>query len=281
MITKEDLETPGKPTWCPGCGDFGIWLSLKNAIMQLDCKHEDLVVVYGIGCSGNMCSYLHAYGFEGLHGRGIPVAEAIKLANPKLKVIVVAGDGDTYGEGMNHFLTGVRGNHDVTLIVHDNRVYGLTTGQASPTSDHGYKSKSTPAGTIEVPVNPLALAISQGGTFVSRGFSADPQQPTALIVRAVQHRGFALVDVLQNCATFNKVNTVTWFKEHTYRLEEKGYAPSDRFAALKLSMDEERLATGVLYEEQRQSYDEAANDGGIVDADITKVDVTKTMESFM
>jgi 2-oxoglutarate/2-oxoacid ferredoxin oxidoreductase subunit beta len=285
MISKDELLSPHKPTWCPGCGDFGIWLSLKQALTQIDAKHEDVVIVYGIGCSGNMCMTIHGYGFEGLHGRGIPVSEAIKMVNNKLKVIVVAGDGDTYGEGMNHFLTGIRGNHDVTLIVHDNRVYGLTTGQASPTSEKGYKSKSTPAGTIEVPVNPLALAIVAGGTFVARGFSADPQQLTKLIVDAINHRGFSLVDVMQNCATFNKINTVQWFKEHSYHVEDQGHDPSDKWAALKRALDEENLATGIIYREDvRESYDADLppdEKAPLVDHDISKIDISETMETFL
>ncbi len=284
MITKEDLATPVKPTWCPGCGDFGIWLAVKQALMQLDAKHEDVVIVYGIGCSGHMCNFVRGYGFEGLHGRPIPVAEGIKLANKKLKVIVVTGDGDTYGEGMNHFISGIRGNHDVTLIVHDNRVYGLTTGQASPTAEKGYKSKSTPTGQIEVPVNPIALAVAQDGSFVARGFSADPQQLIKLIVAGVQHKGFSVIDVLQNCATFNKVNTVTWFKEHTYKLEDEGHDPRDKVAAFTRAIDETRLATGIFYQDEREPYDQdVPGERGVplVDHDLSEADITRTMNEFL
>ena len=278
MVTKDELLSPFKPNWCPGCGDTTIWLSLKNALVQLGLKQEAFVIVYGIGCSGNMCTVIKGYGFEGLHGRPIPVAEAIKMVNPKLKVIVVAGDGDTLGEGLNHFITACRGNHDITLIIHDNRVYGLTTGQAAPTAPKGYKSKSTPAGTIEVPVKPLALAIAADATWAARGFSADPLQLQQLMVEAVQHRGFSLLDVLQNCATFNKVNDVTWFKEHTYKAT---HDPKDRAAAFVAALDENKLATGLIYTSEREAYDEDLEARGVVDADLAKVDITETMNEFI
>lgn len=285
-MKAEDLTTPFKPNWCPGCGNFGIWLALKQALVQLNIPQEEVVIVCGIGCHGHMCNFIKAYNFEGLHGRPIPVAEGVKLANKGLKVIVVAGDGDTYGEGLNHFIMGLRGNHDVTLIVHDNRIYGLTTGQTSPTSEKGRVSKSTPTGSIEVPVNPLALAVAQGGSFVSRGFSADPKQLIELLKAGIQHRGFALVDVMQNCATFNKVNTVTWFKEHSYRLEDiKDYKPNNRMKAMALAFDEQKLATGILYQDKREAYDNGApaekGEKALVDHDINKVDITKSMEQFL
>ncbi len=282
-MKQEDLATPNKPNWCPGCGDFGIWLAVKMALTQLDLKQEEVVIVYGIGCHGHMCNFTKTYGFEGLHGRPIPVAEGVKLANKDLKVIVVAGDGDTYAEGLNHFLMGVRGNHDVTLIVHDNRIYGLTTGQTSPTSEKGRVSKSTPTGSIEVPVNPMALAVAQGGSFVARGFSADPKQLVELIKAGINHRGFAVIDVFQNCATFNKVNTVEWFKEHTYRLEDTKYVPNDRMKALQIALDEEKLATGIFYQDSREAYDQdvpAEKGDALVDHDISDIDITESMEQF-
>jgi len=283
MIDKAALDTGFKPNWCPGCGNFGIWLALKQALVELDLTHEEVVVVCGIGCHGHMCNFVKAYTFEGLHGRPIPVAEGIKLANNGLKVIVVAGDGDTFGEGMNHFLSGIRGNHDVTLLVHDNRIYALTTGQASPTSQKGYKSKSTPTGVIEVPVNPLALAVAQGGSFVARGFSADPKQLVALIKAGIRHRGFSFIDVMQNCATFNKLNTVTWFKEHSYKLEDEKHDPSDRMRAMERALDSERLGTGIFYQDKREAYDEdvpAEHGKPFVDHDIENVNITESMEQF-
>lgn len=278
MITKEDLASPLKPTWCPGCGDTAIWLSLKNALIQLGLKQEEVVIVYGIGCSGNMCNVIRGYGFEGLHGRALPVAEAIKMTNPRLKLIVVAGDGDTLGEGLNHFITACRGNHDVTLIIHDNRVYGLTTGQAAPTSPKGYKSKSTPDGTIETPLKPLALALAADASWISRGFSADPLQLTQLIVDAVKHRGFSIIDVLQNCATFNKVNDITWFKEHTYKAS---HDPKDKAAAYNVAQDQERLATGLIYTDGREPYDADLQEHSILNDDLANIDLTETMEEFV
>jgi len=275
MVTKEQLEA-FKPTWCPGCGDHGIWLCLKNALVQLNYPQEELVIVYGIGCSGNMCTTLNVYGFEGLHGRGLPVAEAVKMVNPKLKVIVVAGDGDTMGEGLNHFITALRGNHDITLILHDNRVYGLTTGQTAPTSSKGYKSKSTPAGSIETPVKPLAIALAADTSFVCRGFSADPVQLTALMVEAIKHRGFSVVDILQNCATFNKVNDVLWFKNHTYKAT---HDPTNKIEAFKVALDEEKLATGIIYQDKREAYDQDLKTHGVVDSSLD-VDITETMNEF-
>ncbi len=284
MIDKAALETGIKPNWCPGCGNFGIWLALKQALVELDLTHEEVVVVCGIGCHGHMCNFVKAYAFEGLHGRPIPVAEGIKLANKGLKVIVVAGDGDTFGEGMNHFLSGIRGNHDVTLLVHDNRIYALTTGQASPTSQKGYKSKSTPTGVIEVPVNPIALAVAQGGGFVARGFSADPKQLVGLIKAGVQHRGFSFIDVLQNCATFNKLNTVTWFKDHSYKLEDEQHDPSDREKAMLKALDLERLGTGIFYQDKREAYDQdvpAEQGKPLIDHDLDNIDITESMEQFV
>lgn len=283
-MKREELETGIKPTWCPGCGNYGIWLALKQALTQLNLPQEDVVIVYGIGCHGHLCNFLKSYAFEGLHGRPIPVAEGIKLANKKLHVIVVAGDGDTYGEGLNHFLMGIRGNHDITLIVHDNRIYGLTTGQASPTSAKGTVSKSTPTGSIEVPVNPLALAIVQGGSFVARGFSADPQQLISLIKAGIEHRGFSVIDVMQNCATFNKVNTVTWFKEHSYHLEEEGHDSHDRMAALEKALDQKRLGTGIFYQDKREAYDEdvpAEQGTPLAEQELKEIDITESMEQFV
>jgi len=250
-----DLDTPVKPNWCPGCGNFGIWFALKNALSQLGLPREQYVIIGGIGCHGHMTNFVNTYNFEGLHGRPIPVAEGVKLANDRLKVIVVAGDGDTYGEGMNHFLAGLRANHDVTLLVHNNMIYGLTTGQTSPTSQKGYKSKSTPDGVIEVPVNPLSIGISAGGGFVSRGFAGDVKHLTDLIVEAVSHDGFSLVDVLQNCVSFNKVNTIQWFNQRVAKLEEEGHDPSDKMKALAKSLEfGDRIPIGVFYKDSRESY---------------------------
>lgn len=256
-LQKSSFESPHFPTWCPGCGDFGIWAALKNALTALGYSKDETVIVYGIGCSGNMTNFMDVYGFHGLHGRPIPVATGIKLANHKLPVIVIAGDGDTFGEGTNHFLHACRSNADITVIVHDNQIYGLTTGQTSPTSEQGTVSKTTPLGSAERPLHPLALALTAGATHVSRGFSGDIPFLTTLFQRAIQHKGFSFIDVFQPCVTFNKVNTYAYFRERVVKLQESGAAaPNNRVKALEQVFDTEHLPIGVFYEEDIPAYHE-------------------------
>lgn len=273
-----------KPTWCPGCGDYGVWFALKNALQRIGVPHERIVVVYGIGCHGHLCGFLHTYAFEGLHGRPIPVAEGIKIANDRLKVIVVAGDGDTYGEGMNHFLSAIRANHDITLIVHNNMVYGLTTGQSSPTSEKGYKSRSTPDGAIEVPVNPVAIALAAGGGFVARGFAGNVAHLTEVLVEAMKHDGFSVVDVFQNCVAFNSVNTIRWFNDRVYDLKEEGHDPADRMKALQKAFEwGERLPVGVFYRDGRESYQNdlaQLKQGPLVERPTERIDLSKLFERY-
>ena len=254
-ISVSDYNTEYSPTWCPGCGDYGIWAALKQALADLGWRPDQFVIVYGIGCSGNMNDFVKSYGFHALHGRALPVAVGIRLANHKLPVFCVVGDGDCYGEGGNHFLHACRGNYDLTVIVHDNRVYGLTTGQASPTADRGYRSKSTPQGIIEVPVNPLALAITQGATFVAQGFAGDTRHLSHLIKEAAEHRGFAVVNVLQPCVTFNKINTYSWFKERLERVEGRGERL--RIEALQMVLERQKIPVGIIYREHRATYEES------------------------
>lgn len=252
MVThnQQTLKSPNFPTWCPGCGDFGIWASLKRAIEELALPEEELVLVYGVGCSGNMADFNRVYGFHALHGRSIGNAEAIKLANHKLKVIVIAGDGDTYGEGMNHFLTAVRGNHDITLIIHDNQVYGLTTGQNSPTTAKGTKTKSSPLGVVDRPVNPVALALSADATFVARGYAGRIPHLTNLMKQAIMHEGISLLDVFQPCVTFNKINTHQWFQTKIYDLQESGHNTTDKVSAWSKSFEEGTLPIGLFYKDE-------------------------------
>lgn len=268
MTELKDLEIIyDKPNWCPGCGDFGIWVSLKNAIVQLNLNPWEVVLVSGIGCSGKLPYWVKTYGFNGLHGRPMPVAEGIKLANHRLTVIVIGGDGDQYGEGTNHLIHAARRNIDLTLIVHNNQVYGLTTGQYSPTTEIGEKNKAAPTPVTEAPVNPLSLAISAGATFVARGFSGDNKQETQLIIEAVKHRGFAIVDSMQPCVTFNQHNTFAWFYERVYKVEEKGHDPKDKAAAFALSEEwplrrslkggeKESIPTGIIYQEDRPTWED-------------------------
>ncbi len=250
MITQQSLQSPIKPTWCPGCGNFGIWAALKNALVQLGLPEEDVVLVYGVGCSGNMTDFIRAYGFHSLHGRGIPNAIGIKLGNHKLKVIVIAGDGDTYGEAPNHLISASRGNHDITMLVHNNQIYGLTTGQVSPTSLKGMEGKSTPKGVIENPINPLALVLSSNATFAARGFSGNIPHLTELIKKAILHEGFSLVDVFQPCVTWNKLNTHQWFQQRVYDLQKTDHDMNDHKQALLKAFETEKLPIGIFYKRE-------------------------------
>jgi len=245
------------PTWCPGCGDWGIRVGIKSALEQLGYDPSTIFMSFDIGCSGNMNDFINGYATHGLHGRSIPTAVGMKTANHEMNTIVVGGDGGIYGEGGNHFLHACRGNHDITVIVHDNMVYGLTTGQVAPTAKQGYKSKSTPQGIIEVPVNPLALAISQGATFVSQGFAGDARSLIEILKAAITHKGFSLVNILQPCVTFNKVNTYQYYLKHAYKLPED-YVQNDKKIAIAESMevDEEKFPLGILYKEERPAYHE-------------------------
>lgn len=248
--TNQTLHSPISPTWCPGCGDFGIWASLRQAITQLAILEEQLVLVYGVGCSGNMADFNRVYGFHALHGRAIANAMGIKLANHKLKIIVIAGDGDTYGEGMNHFMTALRGNHDVTLIVHDNQVYGLTTGQAAPTTMKNMKTKSTPLGVVDQPVNPIALGLSADATFIARGYAGKIPHLTELMKQAIMHEGISLLDVFQPCQTFNKLNTHQWFQTKVYDLQQEDHDTNNKALSWQKSFEIDRLPIGVFYQDK-------------------------------
>lgn len=273
-----------KPTWCSGCGDFGIHIALQKSLTNQGLDPSSVMVTFGIGCSGNMNDFLNVYAMHGLHGRGIPNAIGMKVANHEMPVIDIAGDGDTYGEGGNHFLHACRGNHDITVLIHDNGVYGLTTGQASSTAHRGYKSKSTPKGAIDAPLNPLVLAISQGATFVAQGYSMDPRLHE-LITLAMQHKGFALLNVLQPCATFNKINTPQYYKEHMYNLPED-YDPTDKKAAIIKAMEnteDDKLPLGVIYREERAPYHEQLSqlEGGTLVKRTRFMDVGKLAGAFV
>ncbi len=280
MISQEKLNTGVFPTWCPGCGDFSIFAALKNALIKLDRPIESYAIAYGIGCHGHMANFLNAYNFEGLHGRPLPVAEGIKLANRELNVIAVSGDGDAYGEGMAHFMHVMRRNIDMTYIVHNNMVYGLTTGQTSPTSPKGFRSKSTPEGVIEHPVNPVALAIAQGATFVARGFAGDPAHLAELIIKGIEHRGFAFIDMLQPCVTFNKANTYQWYRERVYKLDEKVHNTSDRMEALKKAFEPDKLPIGIFYQEEAKTYEEQVATQTPLVKEPLETDIKELLESF-
>lgn len=269
MASIQDF-TGYQPTWCPGCGDWGIGMAIKKALVELNYSPDQVAVVFGIGCSGNMNDFLNAYGLHSLHGRAIPNAIGIKLANDKLPVIAVVGDGDCYGEGGNHFIHACRGNHDITVIVHDNRVYGLTTGQSAPTSPKGYRSKSTPLGLIEAPVNPLTLALTSGATFIAQGFAGDLNHLISLIKMGVAHQGFSLINVLQPCVTFNKINTYQYYLQRVYKLDENYQKDNFKQALEKaLEPNEEKFPLGVIYQKQSLAYHQQLpqlkNDQSLID----------------
>lgn len=253
-MEEKDYNTQYFPTWCPGCGNYSIWAALKGAVSKLQFKPEEFLIVYGIGCSGNMNDFVKSYGFHALHGRSVANAIGFKLANSKMPVICIVGDGDFYGEGGNHFIHAARGNHNITVIVHNNKVYGLTTGQASPTSDKGFKSKSTPTGIIEESANPLTLAISADATFVSRGFAGDIVHLKGLIIEAIKHQGFSLVDVLQPCVTFNKQNTYSWYRQKVYKIDSS-FPTTDKVKAYKKALEwQDKIPIGVIYKVSKPTY---------------------------
>jgi len=254
MVTLNDYAGL-TPTWCPGCGNFGILNAFKKAMVELDLEPDRLLLVSGIGQAGKLPHYTRGNEFNSLHGRPVPVAVAAKMVNPELTVIAVSGDGDAYGEGGNHFIHAVRRNHDVTYLVHDNQVYALTKGQASPTSEAGYVAKTTPEGAPS-PVNPLLLAIAAGAGFVARSFAGDPAHLAEMIKLGVRHRGFSLIDILQPCVTFNHVNTFDWYRQRVYKLD-KSYDTSDRPAAFTKAAEwGKRIPIGVLFEQIRPTFEE-------------------------
>lgn len=232
--------------WCPGCGNFGILKVLKQALAELEIGPTNLVLVSGIGQAAKIPHYFKTNVFNGLHGRALPPATAIKAVNPALTVIAESGDGDMYGEGGNHFLHTIRRNPDITNIVHNNMVYGLTKGQASPTSQIGFKTSVQVNGVFLEPFNPLAVAIALNASFVARVFAGDAEQTKGIVKKAITHKGYALVDVFQPCVTFNKLNTYQWFKEHTYYLDDS-HDPHDRNQAFKKAIEQEKFPLGAFY----------------------------------
>ena len=241
------------PTWCPGCGDHFILSAFNLALKEMDIDFNDLLVVWGVGCAGNGADFIKVNAMHALHGRPLAVASGAKLANPKLKVVVFGGDGDGYGIGLSHFIHTARRNFDLTYIVHNNQIYGLTTGQTSPTTEKGYCSKSTPSGVIEEPIKPLELAISSDATFVARAYYKELQQMKDLLIRAMNHRGFSLVDVLQICPSFKRNNTEDWYEANVSELTEDSHDRSDKAAAWNKAHDKSRLWHGVFYEEPNKA----------------------------
>lgn len=259
--TVKDFRNDVKPNWCPGCGDFSVQASIQRAAANLGLLPENMVVVSGIGCSGRISGYIRSYGLHGIHGRSLPIAQGVKMANRDLTVIASGGDGDGYAIGVGHTIHAMRRNIDLTYIVMDNQIYGLTKGQTSPRSATGFVTKSTPQGTIEKTLSPTELAVTSGASFVAQGFSADLKGLTALIEAGIRHKGFSFINVFSPCVTYNKVNTYDWFKEHLTNLNEiEAYDSSSREMAMGTLIEHESLVKGIIYQDkERQSYQDLAN----------------------
>ncbi len=284
-LNSSAFGTSHLPTWCPGCGDYGIWTALKEALVKLGIGPEDGLAIYGVGCHGNMYSWMHMYGFSGLHGRTLPVAQGVKMANHALPVIVVSGDGDGLGEGGNHFLHAAKRNPDITVMLHDNQVYGLTTGQASPTAKPGFVTKSTPEGVVDAPINPLVFALAAGATFVARGFAGDTPGLISLMSQAIEHKGFALVDILQPCVTFDKIHTYQWYRQRLYTLSSQGYTPDSKVKAMEKAMEwGDKIPYGLFYKEDKptsESYEPALANGPLVKSAIDTEHLNDVLEEFI
>ncbi|MFN2460453.1 MAG: 2-oxoacid:ferredoxin oxidoreductase subunit beta [Candidatus Velthaea sp.] len=270
-MSPKDFATATPSWWCPGCGDYGVLSALKSALAELSMQPKDVAFVSGIGCSGKISGYLHSYAFHGVHGRALPVATAVKLANRDLTVIAAGGDGDGYAIGAGHFIHTVRRNPDITYIVMDNQTYGLTKGQSSPTSATGYVTSTSPGGNPDAPLNGLALALAAGATFIARGFSAQPKPLVELIKAAINHRGFSIVEVMSPCVTYNKFNTYAWFKENVEDLARRAdYAPADRLGAFNALTREGPIPLGIIYRTDRATFEEQS---GLPAASIAKLDI--------
>jgi len=256
MVALSDFEGM-KPAWCPGCGDFGILRALNRALVELGLEPNQILLASGIGQAGKLPHYTKGNVFNSLHGRPLPVAVGAKIANPSLRVIAVSGDGDAYGEGGNHFVHTARRNHGITYLVHNNQVYGLTKGQASPTSDPGFVTGSTPEGAANAE-NPVMMAIASGATFVARSFAGDVNHLSDMIKKGLNHHGFAVIDILQPCVTFNHKNTFAWYQQRVYRIEEgSGYDPVDKIAALNRSQEwGDKIPIGVFYQMTAPTYED-------------------------
>jgi 2-oxoglutarate ferredoxin oxidoreductase subunit beta len=252
MLQLDNYKTIHDPTWCPGCGNYAIWNSLKQALMEMNLAPHQVLLTFDIGCSGNMADKINTYAFKTLHGRTVAAAIGAKIANEKLPVVAIGGDGGIMEEGVNHLMWAARSNYDITVIMHENAVFGLTTGQPNTLTMQKQAFKIAPWGVVEKKINPIHLALVSNATFVARGFAGDPVQVKELIKQGMQHKGFSFIDLLQPCVTFNTVNTYEWFRKRVHKLEnEKGYDTSNWDMAFKKSKDwEEKIATGVIYEDK-------------------------------
>ena len=255
MVSIKDYDPAMANQWCPGCGNFGILTAMRRALVDLGLEPSQVLMVSGIGQAGKFPHYMHSHVLNELHGRPLPAAQAAKMVNNELTVIAFSGDGDGYGEGGNHFISAMTRNVNITYVVHNNQVYGLTKGQASPTSDLGFVTKTTPEGAWE-PLRPLALAVACDCSFVARGFSADIEHLATVIQLGIRNKGFSLIEVLQPCVSFNRQNTYDWYRKRVYKLEQE-YDPTDRIGAFAKALEwGERIPTGVIYQNSRPVYEE-------------------------
>lgn len=280
MATFKDFRNKVKPNWCPGCGDFSVLAAMQRAFANQGLEPEDVAIVSGIGCSGRISGYVNAYGLHGVHGRSLPIAQGLKLANRDLTVVAAGGDGDGYAIGMGHTIHAIRRNVNITYIVMDNQIYGLTKGQTSPRSEMGFKTKSTPNGSIESAISPMEMALTVGAGFVAQSVSSDLKGLTSVIEEGIKHEGFSLINVYSPCVTYNKINTYDWFKENIVNLSDiPDYDPSDRGLAMKTLMERKGLVTGVIYQnKEKPSYESMIK--GFREEPLTKQDLSITKEQF-
>ncbi|MFD2212771.1 2-oxoacid:ferredoxin oxidoreductase subunit beta [Metabacillus endolithicus] len=280
VATFKDFRNNVKPNWCPGCGDFSVQAAIQRAAANVGLTPEELAIVSGIGCSGRISGYINSYGFHGIHGRSLPIAQGVKMANKDLTVIASGGDGDGFAIGMGHTIHAIRRNIDVTYIVMDNQIYGLTKGQTSPRSDAGFVTKSTPQGSIESALSVMEMALTAGATFVAQSFSTDLKDLTALIEEGINHKGFSLINVFSPCVTYNKVNTYDWFKENLTKLSNiEGYDPHNKEMAMQTLMKHKGLVTGLIYQNTEQkSYQDSIN--GYSETPLSQADLTIDEEEF-
>lgn len=279
MATFKDFRNNVKPNWCPGCGDFSVQAAIQKACANIGLEPEQLALITGIGCSGRLSGYVNSYGVHSIHGRALPMAQGVKMANQELTVIASGGDGDGFAIGMGHTIHALRRNIDITYIVMDNQIYGLTKGQTSPSSAHGFVTKTTPKGSIEKHVSPLELALASGATFIAQSFSSDIKDLTAIIEAAVNHKGFSFVNVFSPCVTYNKVNTYNWFKENLTKLSDiDGYDYKNKQLAMNTVHEHNGLVTGIVYHDTEAPTYESQIEG--YSENLTKADLNIKQEEF-
>ena len=249
MSPAADFQLNVKQNWCPGCGDFSVQAAIQRALGNLGRAPHEVVIVSGIGCSSRLPGYINAYGFHSIHGRSLPLAQGVKLANPALTVLACGGDGDGFAIGLGHTIHAMRRDLDITYIVMDNHVYGLTKGQVSPRSDRGFVTKTSPDGSAETPVSALELALSAGAGVIAQGFSKELNELASLIEAGIRHVGFSFINVFSPCVTFNKVNTYDWYSQRLQKVDDlTGYKRHDRMSAMQRVMETEGLITGLIYQ---------------------------------